>query len=186
MPAQLGRRAGLRVANLGQPGIGPIQALHLYRAKGERLKPRRVFICLHHNDAQDSLDAFEPAALEAFLRRPQDPPLARAELRAAPALDGSFVIALGDALLGRGAPVRVVERLAAAVQAGAGAAVAVEEIAAQDTQHYGIVAPAGTPNQASIPRRSACANTPRSASYPAMPRAGSVCRTSRPCWSPAR
>ncbi len=77
------------------------------------------------------------------LDQPRPLGLGDAILRAAPALDGPFVIALGDALLGRGAPVRVVERLAAAVQAGAGAAVAVEEVAAQDTQRYGIVAPAG-------------------------------------------
>jgi UTP--glucose-1-phosphate uridylyltransferase len=77
------------------------------------------------------------------LDQPRPLGLGDAILRAAPALDGPFVIALGDALLGRGAPVRVVERLAAAVQAGAGAAVAVEEVAAQDTRRYGIVAPAG-------------------------------------------
>jgi UTP--glucose-1-phosphate uridylyltransferase len=69
--------------------------------------------------------------------------LGDAILRAAPLIDGPFVIALGDALLGRGAPARVVERLAAAVEAGAGAAVAVEEVAAEDTGRYGIVAPAG-------------------------------------------
>ena len=69
--------------------------------------------------------------------------LGDAILCAAPALDGAFVIALGDALLGRGAPARVVERLAAAVEAGAGAAVAVAEVAPQDTSRYGIVALAG-------------------------------------------
>jgi UTP--glucose-1-phosphate uridylyltransferase len=69
--------------------------------------------------------------------------LGDAILRAAPLLDGPFVIALGDALLGRGAPARVVERLAAAVLAGASAAVAVEEVAPHDTGRYGIVAPAG-------------------------------------------
>ena len=79
----------------------------------------------------------------ACIDQPRPLGLGDAILRAAPVLDGPFVIALGDALLGSGAPVRVVERLAAAVQAGAGAAVAVEEVAAQDTQRYGIVAPAG-------------------------------------------
>ncbi|HEX5897897.1 MAG TPA: sugar phosphate nucleotidyltransferase [Solirubrobacteraceae bacterium] len=69
--------------------------------------------------------------------------LGDAILRAAPLLDGPFVIALGDALLGRGAPARVVQRLAAAVEAGAGAAVAVEEVALEETPRYGIVAPAG-------------------------------------------
>lgn len=84
VPARLSRRGGLRVANLGQPGIGAIQALQLFREKGARLRPRQVFICLHHNDAQDSLDVFQPPALEAFLRRPQDAPLARLDLRAPP------------------------------------------------------------------------------------------------------
>jgi UTP--glucose-1-phosphate uridylyltransferase len=69
--------------------------------------------------------------------------LGEAILRAAPALDGPFVIALGDALLGRGSPARVVERLAAAVEAGASAAVAVEEVAPETTARYGIVAPDG-------------------------------------------
>ena len=53
------------------------------------------------------------------------------------------MIALGDALLGRGVPARVVARLAAAVAAGADAAVAVEEVDADATRHYGIVTPAG-------------------------------------------
>jgi UTP--glucose-1-phosphate uridylyltransferase len=76
---------------------------------------------------------------------PQPEPLGLGDaiLRAAPVLDGPFVIALGDALLGRGAPALVVQRLAAAVEAGADAAVAVEEIAADATRHYGIVAPGG-------------------------------------------
>ena len=76
---------------------------------------------------------------------PQPEPLGLGDaiLRAAPVLDGPFVIALGDALLGRGAPARVVLRLAAAVDAGADAAVAVEEVDAEATRHYGIVVPAG-------------------------------------------
>jgi UTP--glucose-1-phosphate uridylyltransferase len=75
--------------------------------------------------------------------QPEPLGLGDAILRAAPLLDGPFVIALGDALLGRGTPARTVERLTAAVQAGAGAAVAVEEVAPDDTRHYGIVAPGG-------------------------------------------
>ena len=75
--------------------------------------------------------------------QPEPLGLGDAILRAAPLLDGPFVIALGDALLGRGAPARTVLRLAAAVEAGAGAAVAVEEVAPEDTRHYGIVTPAG-------------------------------------------
>lgn len=76
---------------------------------------------------------------------PQPEPLGLGDaiLRAAPVLDGPFVIALGDALLGRGVPARVVARLAAAVAAGADAAVAVEEVDADATRHYGIVTPAG-------------------------------------------
>jgi UTP-glucose-1-phosphate uridylyltransferase len=59
--------------------------------------------------------------------------LGDAILRAPPELDGPFAIALGDALLGRGAPARVLERLAAAVEGGAAAAIAVEEVAPADT-----------------------------------------------------
>ena len=79
----------------------------------------------------------------ACVDQPEPLGLGDAILRAAPLLDGPFVIALGDALLGRGAPARVVQRLVAAVEAGAGAAVAVEEVAADETRRYGIVAPAG-------------------------------------------
>ena len=75
--------------------------------------------------------------------QPEPLGLGDAILRAAPVLDGPFVIALGDALLGRGTPARIVRRLAAAVEAGASAAVAVEEVGPQDTRRYGIVAPAG-------------------------------------------
>jgi UTP--glucose-1-phosphate uridylyltransferase len=75
--------------------------------------------------------------------QPEPLGLGDAILRAAPVLDGPFVIALGDALLGRGAPALTVRRLAAAVQAGASAAVAVEEVEPDATRHYGIVAPGG-------------------------------------------
>jgi UTP--glucose-1-phosphate uridylyltransferase len=79
----------------------------------------------------------------AYAEQPQPLGLGDAILRAAPHLDGPFAIALGDALLGRGAPARVLDRLFAAVEAGASAAVAVEEVALQDTARYGIVIPAG-------------------------------------------
>ena len=79
----------------------------------------------------------------ACVDQPEPLGLGDAILRAAPLIDGPFVIALGDALLGRGAPARTVQRLVAAVEAGAGAAVAVEEVAADDTRRYGIVTPAG-------------------------------------------
>ena len=75
--------------------------------------------------------------------QPEPLGLGDAILRAAPVLDGPFVIALGDALLGRGAPALAVQRLTAAVEAGASAAVAVEEVALPDTERYGIVVPAG-------------------------------------------
>jgi UTP--glucose-1-phosphate uridylyltransferase len=78
----------------------------------------------------------------AYAEQPQPLGVGDAILRAAPHLDGPFAIALGDALLGRGAPARVLDRLAAAVEAGASAAVAVEEVALQDTARYGIVIPA--------------------------------------------
>jgi UTP--glucose-1-phosphate uridylyltransferase len=77
------------------------------------------------------------------VEQPRPLGLGDAVLRAAPLIDGPFVIALGDALLGRGAPARVVQRLAAAVEAGASAAIAVEEVPEERTDRYGIVAPAG-------------------------------------------
>jgi UTP--glucose-1-phosphate uridylyltransferase len=76
------------------------------------------------------------------VEQPRPLGLGDAILRAAPELDGPFAIALGDALLGHGAPVRVLERLAAAVRQGASVAIAVEEVAPADTLRYGIVAPA--------------------------------------------
>ena len=69
--------------------------------------------------------------------------LGDAILAAAPLLDGPFVVALGDALLGAGPPARAVARLADAVEGGATAAIAVEEVDAARTDRYGIVAPAG-------------------------------------------
>jgi UTP--glucose-1-phosphate uridylyltransferase len=78
-----------------------------------------------------------------FVEQPRPLGLADAVLHAAPELDGPFAIALGDALLGRGQPVRVLDRLAAAVDDGASVAVAVEEVAAADTRRYGIVVPDG-------------------------------------------
>ena len=78
------------------------------------------------------------------VEQPRPLGLGDAILRAAPEIEGAFAIALGDALLGRGAPARVIERLAAAVEGGASAAVAVEEVALADTERYGIVAPAAT------------------------------------------
>jgi UTP--glucose-1-phosphate uridylyltransferase len=87
--------------------------------------------------------AGEPGPEVMCVDQPRPLGLGDAILRAAPVLDGPFVIALGDALLGRGTPARVVARLAAAVEAGASAAVAVEEVAPEATGRYGIVAPAG-------------------------------------------
>jgi UTP--glucose-1-phosphate uridylyltransferase len=78
-----------------------------------------------------------------YVEQPEPLGLGDAILRAAPEVDGAFAIALGDALLGHGAPVRALDRLAAAVQDGASVAVAVEEVAAADTVRYGIVVPAG-------------------------------------------
>ena len=86
----------------------------------------------------------------AYAEQPQPLGLGDAILRAAPLLDGPFAIALGDALLGRGQPARVLPRLAAAVQGGASAAVAVEEVAPDRTDRYGIVAPAGDGDPFSI------------------------------------
>jgi UTP--glucose-1-phosphate uridylyltransferase len=79
-----------------------------------------------------------------FAEQPRPLGLGDAILRAESHLDGPFAIALGDALLGRGTePARVLDRLAAAVEGGASAAVAVEEVAPVDTARYGIVVPAG-------------------------------------------
>jgi UTP--glucose-1-phosphate uridylyltransferase len=70
--------------------------------------------------------------------------LGDAILRAASEVgDEPFAIALGDALLGRGQPAHVIERLGVAVRDGASAAVAVEEVAPADTDRYGIVVPGG-------------------------------------------
>jgi UTP--glucose-1-phosphate uridylyltransferase len=88
--------------------------------------------------------AVDPEAV--FAEQPRPLGLGDAILCAAPLVDGPFAIALGDALLGRGErPARVVDRLAAAVEAGADAAVAVQEVAASDVQRYGIVVPVGQP-----------------------------------------
>jgi UTP--glucose-1-phosphate uridylyltransferase len=78
-----------------------------------------------------------------YVEQPRPLGLGDALLCAAPALDGPFAIALGDALLGRAAPVRVLDRLAGAVDGGAIVAVAVQEVAPADTARYGIVVPAG-------------------------------------------
>jgi UTP--glucose-1-phosphate uridylyltransferase len=76
------------------------------------------------------------------VEQPKPLGLADAILRAAPEIDGAFAIALGDAILGHGRPVGVLERLAEAVRQGASVAIAVEEVAPADTVRYGIVAPA--------------------------------------------
>jgi UTP--glucose-1-phosphate uridylyltransferase len=78
-----------------------------------------------------------------YAEQPRPLGLGDAILCAAPHLEGPFAIALGDALLGHGEPARVLDRLAAAVADGARAAVAVEEVALEDTARYGIVVPAG-------------------------------------------
>jgi UTP--glucose-1-phosphate uridylyltransferase len=87
-------------------------------------------------------DAEGPEIVCAEQPRPRG--LGDAILCAAPHVgEEPFAIALGDALMGRGRPARVVERLAAAVQAGASAALAVEEVAPSETDRYGIVVPGG-------------------------------------------
>lgn len=79
----------------------------------------------------------------AYADQPRPIGMGDAILRAAPLLDGPFAIALGDALLGRGEPAHVLHRLASAVEGGAAAAIAVEEVAPDRTDRYGIVVPAG-------------------------------------------
>jgi hypothetical protein len=85
VPAWFGRLGDLAAANLGQPGIGPLQELALFEERGARLEPHRVFVCLHPNDVQDSLDAFPVQELETFLDHPDRRPSVRKELREAPA-----------------------------------------------------------------------------------------------------
>jgi UTP--glucose-1-phosphate uridylyltransferase len=78
------------------------------------------------------------------VEQPRPRGLGDALLCAAPAVgDEPFAVALGDALLGRGRPARVIERLAAAVRDGASAAVAVAEVTPAETRSYGIVVPGG-------------------------------------------
>jgi hypothetical protein len=60
-----------------------LQALVLFREKGARLRPRQVFLCLHPNDAQDSLAVYPEAELRESLRQPGRLPLARADPRGA-------------------------------------------------------------------------------------------------------
>jgi hypothetical protein len=79
VPAQFARLGGQTAANLGQPATCLIQALLLFDEKGAPLKPRRVFVCVHYNDAQDAVDAYPKAELEGFLRDPRQLPVARTD-----------------------------------------------------------------------------------------------------------
>jgi UTP--glucose-1-phosphate uridylyltransferase len=110
-----------------------------------------------------------------FAEQPRPLGLGDAILRATPHLDGPFAIALGDALLGRGTePARVLDRLAAAVEGGASAAVAVEEVAPADTARYGIVVPAGGADAPAVPPARAIAAPSGDAQTAPFPIAGVV------------
>jgi UTP--glucose-1-phosphate uridylyltransferase len=138
----------LRPLSLGVPkGLLPVAGRPVIRRIVDELAAggiERVVLVTgagHEGFEAQFADTREPEI--AYAEQPQPLGLGDAILRAAPHLDGPFAIALGDALLGRGAPARVLDRLAAAVEAGASAAVAVEEVPLQDTARYGIVIPAG-------------------------------------------
>jgi UTP--glucose-1-phosphate uridylyltransferase len=138
----------LRPLSLGVPkGLLPVAGRPVIRRIVDELTAagieRVVLVTGGGREGFEAQFADTPSPEIAYAEQPRPLGLGDAILRAAPHLDGPFAIALGDALLGRGAPARVLERLAAAVDAGATAAVAVEEVAAADVERYGIVLPAG-------------------------------------------
>jgi len=138
----------LRPLSLGVPkGLLPVAGRPVIRHIVDELAACGIErVVLVTGGGRDGFEAqfAETASPEiAFAEQPRPLGLGDAILRAAPHLEGPFAIALGDALLGRGAPVRVLDRLVAAVEGGASAAVAVEEVAPADTGRYGIVVPGG-------------------------------------------
>jgi UTP--glucose-1-phosphate uridylyltransferase len=103
---------------------------------------RVVLVTGHAREAFAAQFAATEGPEIVLAHQPRPLGLGDAILCAAPELEGSFVIALGDALLGHGEPARAVERLVAAVQeGGARAAIAVEEVAPERTESYGMVVP---------------------------------------------
>jgi UTP--glucose-1-phosphate uridylyltransferase len=143
-----GTATRLRPLSLGVPkGLLPIAGRPVIRHIVDELAAcgiaRVVLVTGGGRDGFEAQFADTASPEIAFAEQPQPLGLGDAILRAAPHLEGPFAIALGDALLGRGAPVRVLDRLIAAVEDGASAAVAVEEVAPADTGRYGIVVPGG-------------------------------------------
>jgi UTP--glucose-1-phosphate uridylyltransferase len=138
----------LRPLSLGVPkGLLPVAGRPVIRHIVDELAAcgieRVVLVTGGGRDGFEAQFADTASPEIAFAEQPRPLGLGDAILRAAPHLEGPFAIALGDALLGRGAPVRVLDRLVAAVEDGASAAVAVEEVAPADTGRYGIVVPGG-------------------------------------------
>jgi hypothetical protein len=99
VPAQFARLSGATAANLGQPAICLIQSLMIFEDKGAALRPRQVFVCVHHNDAQDALDVYPVNELEAFVRDPRQRPRARTPPRS-PSLFDMWAQEVAAPLLG--------------------------------------------------------------------------------------
>ena len=138
----------LRPLSLGVPkGLLPVAGRPVIRHIIEELAAcgieRVVLVTGGGRDGFEAQFADTRSPEIVYADQPRPLGLGDAILRAAPRLEGSFASALGDALLGRGAPARVLERLDEAVREGASVAVAVEEVALEHTERYGIVVPAG-------------------------------------------
>jgi hypothetical protein len=80
VPVRFQAVTGLRSANLGQQGTGPVQALELLRRKGLALRPRYVFLCAHPTDVMDAVAAYEGGELRRFVAQGGYRPRARPEL----------------------------------------------------------------------------------------------------------
>lgn len=143
-----GRATRLRPLSLGVPkGLLPMAGRTVVRHVVDELAAcgiERVVLVIGDGGEAFAAHFAGGAGPEVVcVRQPEPLGLGDAVLCAAPVVEGAFAIALGDALLGLGAPARVVARLSAAIDAGASAALAVEEVAADAVDRYGIVVPAG-------------------------------------------
>jgi hypothetical protein len=74
LSARFGARTGLSVANLGVQGTCPVQAWMVFQRLGVRLRPARVFVCVHYNDVEDAGYWYSPEELRRFIESPADAP----------------------------------------------------------------------------------------------------------------